>query len=141
MYVCEVVQREAVIGLDWNDFAKIARVSRPSFAVKVDDPCSWAQLTETAFDEVGKRIKGTLTDLIIVISLLKGHDILMEEAFEMSEKISVRSDEDVSYKWCLQQVEDMPGERCITIYAFEKQRATADFQVFSAYLANRTEVQ
>lgn len=59
-YIYEVVLRDGLIRLDWNDFEMKAQESRPAVAVKVDEPFNISKMIETVLGEIKKKIKGKL---------------------------------------------------------------------------------
>lgn len=120
-YIYEVVLRDGLIGLDWNDFEMKAQKSIPAVAVKADESLSVSELTVKAIDEVKKNIKGTLSSVIFIISFKKDHDLMMEELGGMNESFTRLADENVDIIWGVQQVDDITNNRCVTVFAFEKQ--------------------
>lgn len=119
-YIYEVVLRDGLIRLDWNDFEMKAKESRPAVAVKVDEPLGISELTAKAIDEVKKNIKGTLSNVMVIISFKKGQDLMMEELGGMNGSLVRLADENVDIIWGIQQVEDITNNRCMTVFAFEK---------------------
>lgn len=120
IYIYEVVLRDGLIRLDWNDFEMKARESKPVVAVKVDEPLGISGLTDKAINEVKKNIKGTLSSVMVVISFKKEHELMMEELGSLNGSLACLADENVNIIWGIQQVEDITNNRSVTVFVFEK---------------------
>lgn len=55
-YIFDIVLRDGLIKLDWNDFEKRAMQYKPCMAVWVDEPISLSSLTENALEIIRKDI-------------------------------------------------------------------------------------
>lgn len=121
MFIYDVALKDGIIRLEWDDFEKSASVSRPVVAVKVDEPHDVSTLTNLAIDEVERHMKGKLSNLIVVILFKNGQDLMMEELNGMGENLARLVDDNVSTRWGVQQVEDITNDRCMMLFAFEKQ--------------------
>lgn len=119
-YIFDVVLRDGMIRLDWNDFEMRARENKPSVAVRVDEPLNISGLTEKAIDEMERNINGTLSIVMVVFSYKKDHELLMEELGGMNDTLERLANKNVDIIWGVQQTEEISNNRCITLFAFEK---------------------
>lgn len=119
-YIYEVVLRDGLIRLDWNDFQTKARQSRPAVAVKVDEPLGISEMTVKAIEVIKKNIKGTLLCVMVLISYKKEHHLMMDELGGMNESLFSLADEDVEILWGIQELDEIINSRSMTVFAFEK---------------------
>lgn len=118
-YICEVVMREGLISLDWNDFKHFALRHRPALAVKVDEPLPIGEQTEKALAEMKKHI-GRMTSIIVAVTYKRGDDIMMDEIGGLNDCLASLAEDDVEIKWGIQAVDEQPNRRSVTVFAFEK---------------------
>lgn len=119
-FIFEVVMKEGVMKIDWNDFESNAQHSKPAVAVKVDEPLGISEMMDMAFEEMMKNLTGTLTSVMIIISYRLDQNIMMAELGGMNESFSRLSEEEVEIVWCIQEADDITNSRSITVFAFEK---------------------
>ena len=119
-YIYEVVLRDGMIKLDWNDFEMKAWKNKPAVAVKVDESLSVSELTEKAIGEMKKYIKGALSSVMVIVSYQKDQHLMMDELGGMNDSLSRLAEEDVEIVWRVQETDDMANPRSVTVFAFEK---------------------
>lgn len=119
-YIFEVVLRDGMIRLDWNDFEMKARQSKPAIAVKVDEPLGISEMTVKAIEEIKRNIKSTLSSVMIIISYKKDQNLMMDELGGMDESLSCLAEEDIEITWGIQEVDEITNSRSMIVFAFEK---------------------
>lgn len=77
-------------------------------------------MTAKALEEINENIEGMLTGLIVVISYKKDKELMMEELGGLNDSLSRLAEENVDINWGIQQDGHITNDRCITVYAFEK---------------------
>lgn len=94
MYIYEVVLRDGVISLDWDDFETFAEKHRPKVAIRNEGDAPVKELVKEAMDKVQRTCSGKPSGIIISISYKKGDEIKMDEMFGLSdsmERLPVRT--------------------------------------------------
>lgn len=119
-YIYEVVLRDGLIKLDWNDFEMKAWKNKPAVAVKVDEPLAISEMTVKAIEEIKKNIKTTLSSVMLIISYKKDQNLMMDELGGMNESLSRLAEEDVEITWGIQEADEITNSRSMTVFAFEK---------------------
>lgn len=119
-YIYEVVLRDGLIRLDWNDFEMKAQHNKPAVAVKMDEPLGISEMTIKAIEEIKKNIKGTLSSVMIIISYKKDQNLMMDELGGMNDSLSRFAEEDVEIIWGIQEADEITNSRSMTVFAFEK---------------------
>lgn len=120
-YIFDVVLRDGLIKLDWNDFEKRAMRYTPFMAVKADAPVSLSELTENALEAIRKNANKGVSCIMMVISYKKDCEIMIDEMGEVNEYFSRLADNDVDIVWGIQQADDIANNRCVTVFAFSKE--------------------
>ena len=121
-YIYEVVLRDGLIRLDWNDFEMKAWKNKPAVAVKVDEQFGISEMTVKAIEEVKKNINNTLSSVIIIISYKKDQPLMMDELGGMNECLSLLAEENVEINWGVQEADVITNSQSMTVFAFEKQK-------------------
>lgn len=116
-YIFDVVLRDGLIKLDWNDFEKRAMQYKPCMAVWVDEPVSLSSLTENALEIIRKDINKKMSGIMMVISYKKDNEIMVDEMGELNDCFS-RLTDDVDIVWGIQQADDIINNRRVTMFAF-----------------------
>lgn len=119
-YIYEVVLRDGMIKLDWNDFEMKARQNKPSVTVKVDEPLGISEMTVKAIEEIKKNIKSTLSSVMVIISYRKDYHLMMDELGGMNESLSHLADDGVEIVWGIQEAYEIINSRSMIVFAFEK---------------------
>lgn len=119
-YIYEVVLRDGLIKLDWNDFEMKARHNKPAIAVKVYEPIGISGMTVKAIEEIKKNIKSALSSVMIIISYKKDQYLMMDEFGGMNESLSHLADDGVEIIWGIQEADEIINSRSIIVFAFEK---------------------
>ncbi len=117
-YIFDVVLRDGLIKLDWNDFEKRAMQYKPCMAVWVDEPISLSSLTENALEIIRKDINKKMSGIMMVISYKKDNEIMVDEMGELNDCFSRLVDDDVDIVWGIQQADDIINNRRVTMFAF-----------------------
>lgn len=117
-YIFDVVLRDGLIKLDWNDFEKRAMQYKPCMAVWVDEPVSLSSLTENALEIIRKDINKKMSGIMMVISYKKDKEIMVDEMGELNDCFSRLADDDVDIVWGIQQADDIINNRRVTMFAF-----------------------
>lgn len=117
-YIFDVVLRDGLIKLDWNDFEKRAMQYKPCMAVWVDEPISLSSLTENALEIIRKDINKKMSGIMMVISYKKDKEIMVDEMGELNDCFSRLADDDVDIVWGIQQADDIINNRRVTMFAF-----------------------
>lgn len=119
-YIFEVVMRDGMIRLDWNDFEMKAWKNKPAVAVIIDEPLSISEMMVKTIEEIKKNINNTLSSVMIIISYKKDQPLMMDELGGMNECLSRLAEEDVEINWGVQEADEITNSRSMTIFAFEK---------------------
>lgn len=117
-YIFDIVLRDGLIKLDWNDFEKRAMQYKPCMAVWVDEPISLSSLTENALEIIRKDINKKMSGIMMVISYKKDKEIMVDEMGELNDCFSRLADDDVDIVWGIQQADDIINNRRVTMFAF-----------------------
>lgn len=117
-YIFDVVLRDGLIKLDWNDFEKRAMQYKPCMAVWVDEPVSLSSLTENALEIIRKDINKKMSGIMMVISYKKDKEIMVDEMGELNDCFSRLADDDIDIVWGIQQADDIINNRRVTMFAF-----------------------
>lgn len=117
-YIFDVVLRDGLIKLDWNDFETRAIKYKPFMAVRADESDSLSVLTEKAFEMIRKDVPKELASIMMVISYKKDKEIMMDEIGKLNAYFSRLADNDVDIVWGIQQADDIINNRCVTVFAF-----------------------
>ncbi len=118
-YIYEVVLRDGLVNLDWNDFELFAKGHRPIVAIKNEDNLSVAELAEKAMSEVKKYCAEKIYGIIIFVSYKEGEEIMMNELLRLIDGMGKIADESVKIMYGVSKNDDMECKRSICIYAFE----------------------
>lgn len=118
-YIFDIMPRDGMIQLDWNDFQMLAKHHRPLAAVRVEDNISVKQLAELATKEILKYTSGKLSCFIMNIYHKEGEEIMMDEIMELAEQMKVTVEDNMQIKWGVSHKDNMVFNRGICIYAFE----------------------
>lgn len=119
-YIYEVVLRDGLISLDWNDFEMKARHNKPTVAVKMDEPLGISEMTVKVIEEIKKNINNTLSSVMVIISYKKDQNLMMDELGGMNGSLSRLADEGVEIVWGIQEADEITNSRGMTVFAFEK---------------------
>lgn len=119
-YIFDVVLRDGLIKLDWNDFEIRAMRYTPFMAVRVDDSVSLSELTKNALEAIHKDANAGLSSIMMMISYKKDNEIMIDEMRELNEYFSRLADIDVDIAWGIQQADDITNNRCVSMFAFCK---------------------
>lgn len=118
-YIFDIVLRDGMIQLDWDDFQMFAERHRPLAAVRVEDNLTVNQLVEQATKEVMNCTSGNLSCFIISIYHKNGEEIMMDELMGLVEQMKTIVDDNVQIKCCVSHKDNMDAPRGVCIYAFE----------------------
>lgn len=118
-YIYDIVLRDGIIQLDWDDFQMFANHHRPMAAVRVEENRTVPQLVEQATEEVMNCTSKKLSCFIISIYHKDGEDIMMDELMGVAKQMRTIVDDDVQIKCCVSHKNNMETPRGICIYAFE----------------------
>lgn len=119
-YIYEVVLRDGLIRLDWNDFEMKARQNKPAVAVKMDEPLGISEMAVKAIEAIRKNINNTLSSVIIIISYKKDQPLMMDELGGMNECLSRLAEEGIEINWGVQEADEITNSRSMTVFAFRK---------------------
>ena len=75
MYIYEVVLRDGVISLDWDDFETFAEKHRPKVAIRNEGDASVKELVKEAMDKVQRTCSSKPSGIIISISYKRVDEI------------------------------------------------------------------
>lgn len=118
MYIYEVVLRDGVISLDWDDFETFAEKHRPLLAIRNEGNVPVKDLVREAMEEVKNHSSDTPSSIIISISYQKGSEIMMDEMFGLSDSMDEIAGENVEIKWGIGQGESLENKRSICVFIF-----------------------
>mgnify|MGYP002625050895 FL=1 len=118
MYIYEVVLRDGVISLDWDDFETFAEKNRPMVAIRNEGDIPVKELVKEAMDKVQKYCSTKPSSIIISISYKKGDEIKMDEMFGLSDSMDEITSENVEIKWGISQGESLESKRSVCIFIF-----------------------
>lgn len=118
MYIYEVVLRDGVISLDWDDFETFAEKHRPKVAIRNEGDASVKELVKEAMDKVQRTCSSKPSGIIISISYKKGDEIKMDEMFGLSDSMDEIASENVEIKWGISQGESLESKRSVCIFIF-----------------------
>lgn len=119
-YIFDVVMRDGLIKLDWDDFRNFAETHRPKIAVKVEEDLPISGLVECAMREIEKYCLGRLASFIVSISYKRDDEIMMDEINGLSESLASIADKDIEIKWGLSPNDNVKYRRSLCIFVFEK---------------------
>lgn len=119
-YIFDVVMRDGLIRLDWDDFRNFAENYRPRIAVKVEEDLPIPGLVECAMREIEKYCLGRLASFIVSISYKRDDEIMMDEINGLSESLASIADNDIEIKWGLSPNDNVRYRRSLGIFVFEK---------------------
>lgn len=119
-YIFDVVMRDGLIKLDWDDFRNFAENHRPKIAVKVEEDLPISGLVECAMREIEKYCLGRLASFIVSISYKRDDEIMMDEINGLSESLASIADKDIEIKWGLSPNDNVRYRRSLCIFVFEK---------------------
>lgn len=119
-YIFDVVMRDGLIKLDWDDFRNFAETHRPKIAVKVEEDLPISGLVECAMREIEKYCLGRLASFIVSISYKRDDEIMMDEINGLSESLASIADKDIEIKWGLSPNDNVRYRRSLCIFVFEK---------------------
>lgn len=118
MYIYEVVLRDGVISLDWNDFETFAEKHRPLVAIRNEGDAPVKDLVKEVMDKAPKYCSRTPLSIIISISYKKGDEIKMDEMFGLSDSMDEIAGENVEIKWGISQGDNLESKRSVCVFIF-----------------------
>lgn len=118
-YIFDIVLRDGMIQLDWDDFQVFAERHRLLAAVRIEENLTVNQLVEQATKEIMKRSSVDLSCFIISIYHKNGKEIMMDELMGLVEQMKTIVDDNVQIKCCVSHKDNMDAPRGVCIYAFE----------------------
>lgn len=118
MYIYEVVLRDGVISLDWDDFEIFAEKHHPLMAIRNEGNVPVKNLVSEAMEEVKKYSSGKLSSIIISISYQKNTEIMMDEMFGLSDNMDEIAGENVEIKWGICQGDNLESKRSVCVFIF-----------------------
>jgi len=118
MYIYEVVLRDGVISLDWNDFETFAEKHRPLVAIRNEGDAPVKELVSEAMEEVKKHSSDKPSSIIISISYQKNAEIMMDEMFGLSDNMDEIVSENVEIKWGISQDDNLESKRSVCVFIF-----------------------
>ena len=107
MYIYEVVLRDGVISLDWDDFETFAEKHCPLMAIRNEGDVPVKDLVMEVMDEVTKHCSDKPSSIIISISHQKDAEIMMDEMFGLSDSMDEIASENVEIKWGIIQGDNL----------------------------------
>ena len=119
-YIFDVVMRDGLIKLDWDDFRNFAENHCPKIAVKVEEDLPISGLVECAMREIEKYCLGRLASFIVSISYKRDDEIMMDEINGLSESLASIADKDIEIKWGLSPNDNVRYRRSLCMFVFEK---------------------
>lgn len=118
MYIYEVVLRDGVISLDWDDFETFAEKHRPLMAIRNEGDVSVKDLVSEIMAEVTKHCSDKPSSIIISISYQKDAEIMMDEMFGLSDSMDEIAGENVEIKWGISQGDNLESKRSVCAFVF-----------------------
>lgn len=118
MYIYEVVLRDGVISLDWDDFETFAEKHRPLMAIRNEGDVPVKDLVREIMDEVTKHCSDKPSSIIISISYQKDAEIMMDEMFGLSDSMDEIAGENVEIKWGISQGYNLESKRSVCAFVF-----------------------
>lgn len=118
MYIYEVVLRDGVISLDWDDFETFANENIPLLAIRNEGDTPVKDLVKEAMDEAKNHYSDKPSSIIISISYQKDTDIMMDEMFGLSDSMDEIASENVEIKWGISQDDSIKSKRSIFVFMF-----------------------
>lgn len=118
MYIYEVVLRDGVISLDWDDFETFAEKHHPLMAIRNEGNVPVKNLVNEAMEEAKKYSSDKPSSIIISISYKKGNEIMMDEMFGLSDNMDEIAGENVEIKWGISQGDNLESKRSVCVFIF-----------------------
>ena len=118
-YIFDIVLRDGMIQLDWDDFQVFAERHRPLAVVRIEENLTVNQLVEQATKEIMECSSVDLSCFIISIYHKNGEEIMMDELMGLVEQMKTIVDDKVQIKCCVSHKDNLYAPRGVCIYAFE----------------------